>query len=183
MSQSSTAVSQGNRRIDRVLAPGYLEGLDTMALPQVRALRDDAEQEETDLSYLRRLLQGRIDILRAELARRSGAATGDLVEALPDILAETRAPARGFGRHSVTEPSRLDTHRRQAEALVADVEVDDVSARTDDELRAAVARYEEQERDHSDKRRSVQQVVDRCSAEITRRYREGEADIADLLNR
>ena len=33
--------------------------------------RRDAEQEETDLSYLRRLLQGRIDILRSEQARRA----------------------------------------------------------------------------------------------------------------
>ncbi|GAA3228945.1 hypothetical protein GCM10020256_41570 [Streptomyces thermocoprophilus] len=33
-------------------------------------MRRDAQRDEADLSYVRRLLQGRIDILRAELARR-----------------------------------------------------------------------------------------------------------------
>src|SRR3954453_18838886 len=67
----------GKRRIDKVLASNYLEGLERLPLDEVRSLRDDAGQEETDLSYLRRLLQGRIDIATPELARRSaGAPTG-----------------------------------------------------------------------------------------------------------
>jgi hypothetical protein len=33
----------------------------------------------------------------------------------------------------------------------------------------------------SEKRRAVQKVMDACTAEITRRYREGEANAADLL--
>ena len=55
----------GNRRLDRVLAPDFLEGLESWSMAELRAARSDAEQEETDLSYLRRLLQGRMDILRA----------------------------------------------------------------------------------------------------------------------
>ena len=76
----------GNRRIDRVLAENYLDGIATLPMDEVRSLRKEAEQEETDLSYLRRLLQGRLDILRAELARRSGATSGTLVDALPALL-------------------------------------------------------------------------------------------------
>ena len=177
------STTNGKRRIDRVLAEDYLAGLAELPLPRVRALRDDAEQEETDLSYVRRLLQGRIDIIRAELARRSGNGAGDLVGSLPDILADDRAGTRGLARHHPTEPSRVDEHRRHAEALVADVDVGDVVARTEEELRDILAECETQERDHSDKRRAVQAVVDACSAEITRRYREGHADVTDLLNR
>jgi hypothetical protein len=177
------SATHGKRRIDRVLAEDYLDGLADLPLPQVRELRDDAEQEETDLSYVRRLLQGRIDIIRAEIARRSGDGAGDLVGSLPDILADERGGPRGLGRHQPTEPSRVDEHRRRAEALVADVDVADVVARTDEELRDIVAECEAQEREYSDKRRAVQAVVDRCSAEIARRYREGEADVTDLLNR
>lgn len=170
------------RRLDRVLAPGYLDGLATAPLPQIRELRLVAEQEEVDLSYLRRLLQGRIDILGAELAGRSAEDEQSLLDRLPRILAEeTRPPARGLGRHSVLEPSPATEQRRAAEALVADPDIDDVSARTDAELSLALDAYAEQERRLSAQRHALHAVIDACTAEITRRYRDGEADVGDLL--
>ena len=172
----------GNRRIDRVLAQDFLEGLPGLPLAEVRELRGEAEQEEVDLSYLRRMIQGRLDILRAELNRRDGTGSGDLVEGLAAILAdEPRAPARGLGRHTTVEPSRADSHRRYVEALVADVGLSDVSARSTDELAHAMRTLSEEEQGLSGKRRQVQKVMDACSAEITRRYRDGEADVATLL--
>ncbi len=183
MSVEDTASSPrpGNRRIDRVLAADYLEGLQDLPLAEVRALRADAEQEEVDLSYLRRIVQGRLDILRAELNRRDGSGP-DLVKGLAAILAdEPRAPARGMGRHTTLEPSRADSHRRYVEALVADVDLSDVSARSTDELAHALRTLSQEESGLSAKRRQVQQVMDACGAEITRRYRDGEADVDALL--
>jgi hypothetical protein len=172
----------GTRRIDRVLAEDYLTGLREADLGDVRALRQEAEQEEADLSYIRRMIQGRIDIVRAELNRRDGATTGSLVDNLASILAdEPRASARGLGRHVTVEPGRVDSHRRYVESLVADVDLSDVSARTPDELAHAMRTLSEEEQSISTKRRSVQQVMDACTAEITRRYRDGEADVSALL--
>lgn len=171
----------GNRRIDRVLAEDYLDGLSGASLPEVRSMRTEAEQEEVDLSFLRRLAQGRIDVLRAELSRREGS-TGDLVGDLSKILAEEeRSPARGSGRHSALEPSQVDSRRRHVETLVADVDLSDVSARSEEDLERSLQLLAEQEQLLSEKRREVQTVMDACSAEITRRYREGEADVATLL--
>ncbi len=62
----------GRRRIDRVLAEGFVDGLAILSLDEVRGRRRDAEQEEADLSYLRRLLQGRLDLVRAEQAAAAG---------------------------------------------------------------------------------------------------------------
>ena len=175
--------AQGNRRIDRVLAEGFLEGLRDLPLAEVRELRTEAEQEEVDLSYLRRMIQGRLDILRAELNRRDSSSNATLVEGLASILAdEPRAPARGLGRHTTVEPSRADSHRRYVEALVADVDLSDVSARSTDELAHAMRTLSEEEQGISGKRRAVQKVMDACSAEITRRYRDGEADVDALLS-
>jgi hypothetical protein len=173
----------GNRRIDRVLADDYLAGLSGLPMDEVRTLRKEAEQEETDLSYLRRLLQGRLDILRAELARRSGGGSGDLIDSLPQILADegTSASPRGLGRHMAAEPSRADSHRRHVEALVADVDLSNLSAHDELSLRRGVDVLEREEQKASDKRRSVQVVMDACTAEITRRYRDGDADVSDLL--
>lgn len=173
---------KGNRRIDRVLSEGYLDHLSSGPLEEVRALKAEAEQEEVDLSYLRRLVQGRMDVLNAELGRRSGT-TSDLVAALPQILAdEPRSPARGLGRHTVIEPSRVDEKRRYVESLVADVDLSDVAERTDDELNQALEVLRGEEADLSGKRREVQKVMDAASAEITRRYRDGEASVSALLD-
>ncbi len=173
----------GNRRIDRVLAEDYLTGLSGRALQDVRQLRKEAEQEETDISYLRRMVEGRLDILRAEALRRSGGGSGSLVDDLKNILSDDgeRAPAYGMGRHIAVEPSRADSHRRDLEALLADVDLSDVSARNDDELSAMRERLEAEDRLLSERRRAVQKVMDACSGEITRRYRDGEANVADLL--
>jgi hypothetical protein len=177
------SAEQGSRRIDRVLADDYLVGLGDLSLADVRGLRDEAEQEEVDLSYIRRLIQGRLDIVRAELNRREGGAEGTLVENLAQVLAdEPRAGARGMGRHSTIEPSRVDSHRRYVEALVADVDLSDTSARSSDELHHAMRVLSDEEQSVSAKRRRVQTVMDACSAEITRRYKDGEADVSALLN-
>jgi RsiG-like len=174
---------RGNRRIDRVLSEGYLDGLSELSLADVRALRHDAEQEEADLSYLRRLLQGRVDIIRAELARRRGelGESGNIIDQLPRILADERGPARGLGRHAVVEPSRVDEHRRLVERLVADSDLSALAGRTADQLDETLVRFGEHERNISEQRRAVQAVMDACASEITRRYREGEADVSALL--
>jgi hypothetical protein len=174
-------MAQGNRRIDRVLSDEFVSGLDQLSLDELRERRRDAEQEETDLSYLRRLLQGRLDILRAELARRDGQET-DLVQALPRILAdEANDGPRGLGRHIAAEPSRADMHRRHVEALVADVDLSNPSAHDDAQLRHVLAQLEAEERTVSESRRAVQKAMDALTAEVTRRYREGDADPSDLL--
>ncbi len=67
------------------------------------------------------------------------------------------------------------------EALVADVDLSDVSARSSDELAHGMRTLSEEEQGISAKRRAVQRVMDACSAEITRRYRDGEADVSTLL--
>jgi hypothetical protein len=146
-------------------------------------MRSEAEQEETDLSYLRRLLQGRMDILKAEVARRSGGEGKSLIDLLPGILAdEPRSDSpHGSGRHAVTEPSRADMHRRHVEALVADVDLSNPGGHDDESLNRVLAVLLREEAEVSNNRRAVQDVMDKLTAEITRRYREGDATVTDLL--
>jgi hypothetical protein len=174
-------VTGGNRRIDKVLAENYLAGLADLPLADVRSLRDEAGQEETDLSYLRRLLQGRIDIVGAELTRRSGTADSRLVEELPRILAEqSRQPARGLGRYQSVEPSNAGSTRR-LEEQIASIDVHNVGDRDEAGLRGLLDELQETEARISERRRAVQDVFDAASAEITGRYREGRASVSELL--
>lgn len=170
----------GRRRIDKVLAAGYAADLDGLELDEVRARRREAEQEEADLSYLRRMLQGRMDILRAELARRSGG--GDkIVEHLSAVLADSARSDHGLGRYLRVEPSRVDEHRRLVEQVIADVGVSDVEHHSDDELRESLGRLEQLESGVSEDRRAVQKVMDALTAEVAARYKSGAASVDDLL--
>ena len=65
--------------------------------------------------------------------------------------------------------------------MLADVELSDLDARTDPELHAAMARLVGYEQQVSRSRQHLQRTADDCGAEITRRYRDGEAQIDDLL--
>ena len=182
MSNDRNDEPSGHRRIDRVLSEGYLDGLNGLPLSEVRELRDQAEQEEADLSYLRRMLQGRVDIINAELARRRGdAGEGSIIDQLPRILADERSPARGLGRHTVIEPSRVDEHRRLVERLVGDSDLSALAGRTAEQLEETLERFGDQERQISEQRHAVQIVMDAAAHEITRRYRDGEADVSALL--
>lgn len=172
----------GRRRIDRVLAPDYVQHLDQLDLAEVRSRRDDAAQEETDLSYLRRLLHGRIDIVRAEQKRRVEGGSSSVVERLAEILADNAVgPATGSGRHQPLEPSRAEAHRRHVEALVADADLSDVTSLPDERLDLALRTYVAEEASVSMRRREVQAVVDLLNDEIGGRYRVGSASVDKLL--
>jgi len=173
----------GRRRIDRVLAPGYLTGLGELTLPVLRERRDEAAQEETDLSYLRRLLHARIDIVRAEQQRRSSGGAASIVDRLAAILSDNAlGPAAGSGRHQQLEPSRAGEHRRHAEALIGDSGLTDVGSLSDDKLAEALETYAAEEASVSTFRRQVQGVMDALNAEIAARYSSGAATVDQLLD-
>jgi hypothetical protein len=170
----------GRRRIDKVLGEGYADDLGALELDELRARRREAEQEEADLSYVRRMLQGRMDILRAELSRRAGG--GDkIVEHLSGVRADSDRSDHGLGRFLRVEPSRVDEHRRLVEQIIADVGVSDVEHHTDDELRESLGRLEGFEHSISEDRHAVQTVMDALTAEVAARYKSGAASVDDLL--
>ncbi|MEV5318658.1 aerial mycelium formation protein [Streptomyces sp. NPDC052687] len=160
--------------------------LTALSLPELRALRRDAQRDEADLSYVRRLLQGRIDILRAELARRGPAsvvAVGEasVVERLPEILTDAPARHRSSARHVTLGTPQSEEYRRLAAEMLAEVELSALDARTDAELTDGIGRLVRYEQQVSRRRQRLQRTADECSAEIARRYRDGEAQVDDLL--
>ncbi|WP_329322470.1 MULTISPECIES: RsiG family protein [unclassified Streptomyces] len=198
-----------------------------LRLPELRTLRRDAQRDEADLSYVRRLLQGRIDILRAELARRGGlrapgtATTGpapsaassasrssaplrlsasasasvpapasvgraaggepSVVDRLPEILTDAPARHRSSARHVTVGTPHGEEYRRLASDMLSEVELSDLEARTDEELTDGMGRLVRYEQQVSRRRQRLQRTADDCSTEIARRYRDGEAQVDDLL--
>ncbi len=154
--------------------------LGALRLPELRTLRREAQSDEADLSYVRRMLQGRIDILRAELARRTDP-EAPVLDRLSEILADVPSRHRSSARHVTLSTPRGEEYRRLAAEMLSEVELSDLTARTDEELHAAMGRLAGYEQQISRRRHHLQRTADDCSAEIARRYREGEAQVDDLL--
>ena len=174
---------EGRRRIDRITAEGYLDGIEGRDLADVREMRQTCAEEEALLSYERRLLHGRLAILRAELERRRDGGEGSLVDSLPKILAdEGRGPSRG--QFPLQEPNLDFEHpKRRITKLVSDDTLARLSELDEAEIAAIMAELEAVESDVSSARRRVLDVMDALNAELGRRYKSGEADPSDVLTR
>ena len=171
---SDATIEGGNRRIDQVLGSGFADGLEALEGDEVRRKRDLSRSELEYLSFLRRLLQGRRDILKDELERRrSGGEAKPIVDRLVDVLSEgSRGPARGEAPVLPMPEEEILLARRRVERLVSDSRLSDLEGISDDQLQDAVTRIEDEERTVSDTRAEVIEVHDTLQGEIKRRYRE-----------
>jgi hypothetical protein len=172
----------GGAAVDALLAPAFLEDAVRRPMAEVRLLRREAEQQEVNLSYTRRVLQGRLDIVKRELQRRAEHDGRSLVDLLPEILSEKgRGPAHGLGRHQTVQPSAPEEYESWVNSLTPGVDLSGIGELTDAKLEKAAKALAQAEAGLSERRRGVQQVMDALAAELGRRYRDGEADVAALL--
>ena len=172
----------GGAAVDALLEPGFLDEAQSKPMAEVRQLRRRAEQEEVNLSYTRRVLQGRLDIVRRELQRRAENDGRSLVDLLPEILSEKgRGPAHGLGRHQTVQPSAPEDSESWVNSLTPGADLSAIADLSDAKLEKAARALAEAERGLSERRRGVQQVMDGLAGELGRRYRDGEADVAALL--
>ena len=168
----------GKRRIDKILDQSYLDGLKEKPLPDVRRMRADAEEEEALVSYERRLLQARIDILKAEQDRRTSGG-GSILDRLPEILADGPSPSRGsLPRTDVQTP---ENPRRRVELLVSDDTLLQLPDMDDAKIEEILGTLAEAENEVSEQRKRVLHVLDALTEEIGRRYKSGEANPEDVL--
>lgn len=169
---------------DRLLDPAHLVDLEHREIDEVRRLRRACIDYETGLSYLRRLVQGSIDIVEGELERRAGTrdTTGELVEALPGLLGEAGRQA-DRGQLTVTlEPTQLDDElAHRYERLVGGGELAHAAGLAGEELHRLLGELHDIERNLSTKRHAFHHRIDALQAELTRRYRTGEASVDSLL--
>lgn len=152
-----------------------------LSLDELRALRNQLQSEDDVVSYVRRVAQARLDLVRAEMHRRDrGESHEDLPSELRVVLSShltsgTPRPPRPVENLDDNELSdRLDTvcaehgFSRLEDLLPSELQ------NLDDQLTAF-------ERQVSDDRRERYDRLDALSAELVRRYREGEASVDGLL--
>jgi hypothetical protein len=161
-----------------LLDPAYLDGLEERPVDEVREMHEDCVVVETELSYVRRLAQARIDIVRAEMDRRAaGGSVSDLLAKLPEILSDP-------GPRSAPVASRLPRRlapdldeelHGELDEIVADGTLASLPTLSDEELAQRLDELREVERDVSARRRAMFEVIDRIEADLTERHKVGRA--------
>ena len=175
--------------IEQLLDPGFVDGIANLEMSELRGRRDQCQHASDTLSYLRRLVQGRLDLVHDELERRhSGGERRDLSEIVEElkrgeILGEgTRTD--GFGRLPQSF-SPADADGWIAAELDAALPADLLASLPDipeSDLADVAEKLERIERRVSDQRAELHTRTDAFQEEIVRRYKTGEASVESLLH-
>lgn len=172
-------------KLAHVTDPAYLTGLGGLPIERIRSMRTECQDLENALSYVRRIAQGRLDIVGAEIERRRDGGPsdlGDLIGRLPDILAD-RGHGSGLGRppQEMSAEDGAVTYTAEVDQILGPARVGSVAELNDAALEDVRSRLEAYERLTSDRRRMMHSIIDTLQTEITRRYRSGEASVDSLL--
>jgi hypothetical protein len=168
--------------LQHIADPSYLDGMETWPLADLRARRGDCQYWEDAISFARRTVQARLDIVRHELVRRRAghprSSLSELIGLLPDTLVDSPSPSSGLSRSNRT--TTVDAPTELAE-LVDRHPLDVIELRSDGDLDLIEIDLVGSERALSEARRTVFDRLDQLSAELTRRYRSGDASVDALL--
>jgi hypothetical protein len=177
--------------IEQLTDPAFVEGLASLPFEEVRNRRARCQDAEEALSLQRRLVQGRLDIVQAELySRQGGNASADasnLVESLPDILAEHGDRHLGPGRLTALKEENADlgadfeAFSGLLDAVVDGARLSNLSREDESSLHSMADQLDEIERGISEKRHALHRHIDRLQEEVVRRYKSGDASVDSLL--
>ena len=174
-------MTEYRRRVDQILDPSFVVDLDSIDLDELRSRKKVADEVETELSYYRRLLHGRLDLLAFEMRRRAGKETRSLIEALPEVLGAGEKGEGGRSRFpTVFAPDLPDSRRRHIDHVLRDDFLSRLPVIGDEELGDIRETLAETEAGISSSRRDVQKVVDALHAELVRRYKDDASDLTVL---
>ena len=175
-----------SQRLARVLNPDFVKDIGSLSMDELRARRDECTEVETALSYVRRLAQGHLDILVADLQRRAvgdgSPQVSEMVNQLNEILASGPPRAPGTGRlPSIMAPDLDEEVVGELEATLADLTVGDLDVLSDEQAIALGERLRDFERQVSRDRRALHEHMALFEADVVRRYKGGETTVDALL--
>ena len=176
-------MSDRRRRTDIIADPSFAAAPGDLDSATLRSRRQLCLEVDRELSYQRRLLHGRLDLIDFEQRRRRGDVAANALESLGEILDEVGG---GEGRRATdtlsTDPIVLDRPgRRDVDLVLTDDTMSRLDEMTDDDLDGARTRIEEIERDISAQRRTVHHAEALLAAELAERYRAGTISTDELI--
>ncbi len=169
-------------RSAEVLDPAFVEGIRELPLDELRRRRDEALAEREFLSYLRRLLQVREDVLKTERAsRQQGGGPESFMDRLTRVLADgPRARGRGEALRIALNPEDIAEAERRVDEVVGIGWSPRAESLDDEQVEHALAALEREERAVSEVRTAIFRVHDQLQEELKRRYQENPSQIGPV---
>lgn len=151
-----------------------------LSLDDLRALRQQLQHEDDVVSYARRVAQARLDLVQSEHSRRQAGPDADINAQIGGVLSQhlTGGPARP---PRPTEDLSDNDLADELDAVCAEHHYGRLTELDDDEVATLAAAIKEFESRVSSDRRERFDRLDALSAELVRRYRDGEASVDSLL--
>jgi hypothetical protein len=172
-------------QLERVLADDYVGDITALSMDDLRSKRTECQAFEVGLSYQRRMAQGRLDIVAAERRRRVEGGEepthDDLVRNLAATLADRTRPPGNGRLPQLMAPDVVDVDTSVLDGIAGPGGLARLTDQSDDELARLVEELSSYEHEISRQRRALHERIDALQAEITRRYRTGEASVESLL--
>jgi hypothetical protein len=165
---------QARRRMDRILDPAFIDALGEAEADELRGKLRECREEEEAQSYVRGLLHGRLNLLKAELeVRRGGRGTARGLDVLQEALAG-QAPIGSRGAYVPTAiRATISEGRRRAEQILSDDKLARLHELDAAEIEAVIGGASDEERAVSDVRKKVHAVINALETELEVRYRGG----------
>ena len=152
-----------------------------MSLDELRARRAQLQHEGDVVSYVRRVAQARLDLVYAEIRRHErGEVEVDLPSELRVVLSQHLTGGQARPPRPTDDVSD-DELARELDAICAQHGFSRLEELEADELGALATALGEYEKTVSRDRRETFERLDALSAELVRRYRDGEASVDGLL--
>lgn len=154
-----------------------------LSLDELRALRSQLQNDDDALSYVRRLVQARLDLVGAERASRESGADLNVAQDLPSILGRHLTGGGGAAPRPPRPTEDASEHPLAIELdeLCSRLGANHMTELSDTELDALSAALQSFEHARSHERRELFSRLDALSAELVHRYRDGEASVDGLL--
>ncbi len=154
---------------------GEVDAIASLDMAELRARRERCLQVEAQLSLLRRVIHGQLDILQADVSSEENQ-VDSLLRSVPSLLADPQTSSRHRVAHMVEVAEPDDELLHELDLVCGGMDLAGLAALPEPERSMMRGRLLDYEDRVSTLRRSLHRVVDAIQAEVGVRYRNDDVD-------
>lgn len=167
------------KRLSVVIDLEFISGYESWSSELLRERRQEAENLEAAISYARRLVQGRIDVLHAYMKEGSKEAMEDSLARVKEAIAgHLNAPTSRIAYNDVTSDSLIPTSAEISDLVGVDIEV---VVDTPKGVQSKLEGLKKAESQLSGYRKELHRVIDTLRHQLVLRYKSGQISVDQIL--
>lgn len=167
-------------RLNEVLAPEFISGLQSWSIDELRDKRKEAEDLESAISYARRLIQGKIDVCKAQSISKDNLIGDEPLDDIKEAITDhTFGATTRIAYNDISDGTLIPTNDEISNLLGFEIEL---LPESQDTVDAFVALLEAGETNLSEMRHRLHKIIDMLRAQIVSKYQSGQANVEEILS-